>query len=54
MNRWVSFRLKVVSFITNNDNFDQHSRIATDFDDMNKEWFLYGLFIIETLLSKLF
>ena len=33
---------------------DRHSRIATDFDDVNKEFFFYGLFIIETLLSKLF
>ena len=33
---------------------DQYSRIATDFDDMNKEFFFYGLFIIETLFSKLF
>ena len=54
MNRWVSFRLKVLSLITNNDNSWQHSQIATEFDDMNKEFFFYGLCMNETLFRKLF
>ena len=52
MNRWIRFRLEVVSLITNDEN--QYSRVATDFDDMNKEFFFYGLFINVTLLSKSF
>ena len=33
---------------------DRYSRITTDLDDMNKEFFFYGLFNNETLFSKLF
>ena len=32
---------------------DQHSRIASDFDDMDKEFFFYALLINQTLFSKL-
>ena len=33
---------------------NQHFQLATYFDDMNKEFFLYALSINETLFSKLF
>ena len=54
MNRWIIFRFKVVSYLTNDDNSWPTFRIATDFDDMNKELFFYGLLISETLFSNLF
>ena len=41
-------------FKSSSVTLDQHSRIATDFDNMNEELFFYGLFIIKTLFSKLF
>ena len=51
MNRWIVFRIKIVSLITHNDNAWPTFPIRNKFDDMNKEFVFYVLLINETLCS---
>ena len=46
-----NYRLKDVSLITINDNSWPTFQLATDFDDINKEFVLYALLVNETLFS---
>ena len=52
MDRWIIFRIKVVSFITNKDNSWLTFPSATDFNDMNKEFFSYSGLTVWNVISK--
>ena len=54
MNRWVSFRLQVVSFITNNDNVWPIFPNCNRFRLYELRMFFYGLFLLKRCLANCF